>query len=233
MLLDIDTPVFKILLVQGGHLIFDEKDLHLQAEHILITEGGMLRIGESPERPFQHKATITIHGHVRSTELPIYGAKSISVRNGSLELYGKHILHTWTRLSETANAGATAINLQLAVNDWKVGDKIVIATTSKSLRENEVVAITGVRNGGRTLDINPALKHRHISISQTIEGHVIDTRGEVGLLTRNIVIQGLRTSFSVIFQRFIFVASVITDNGDTSPKAFRFTIITVHRNREQ
>ena len=193
MLLDIDTPVFKILLIQGGSLIFDEKDLHLQAEHILITEGGKLRIGESTEKPFQHKATLTIHGHVRSTELPIYGAKSVSVRNGSLELYGKHIMHTWTRLSETANAGASFIKLQLAVSDWKVGDQIVIATTSKSLRENEVVKITGLRDGGKTLDISPALNYTHISFSQTIEGRVIETRAEVGLLTRNIVIQGKKS----------------------------------------
>ena len=191
MLLDIDTPVFKILLIEGGQLIFDEKDLHLQAEHILITQGGMLRIGESPEKPFQHKATMTIHGHVRSTELPIYGAKSVSVRNGSLELYGKHIMHTWTRLSETANAGATSIKLQLPVNDWNIGDEIVIASTSKSLRENEVVKITGVRDGGKTVDISQALNYTHISINQTIAGRMVETRGEVGILTRNIVIQGI------------------------------------------
>eukprot|EP00795_Rhopilema_esculentum_P009048 gene9048-16692_t len=190
MLLDIDTPIFKILLIKGGELVFDEKNLHLHAEHIFLTEGGKLRIGESPEKPFQHKAMITIHGHVRSTELPIYGAKSISVRNGSLELFGKHITHTWTRLSETANAGATSIKLQLPVNDWNIGDEIVIATTSKSIRENEIVKITGIRDAGRTLDISPALEYRHISISQTIAGRVIDTRAEVGLLTRNIVIQG-------------------------------------------
>ena len=197
MLLDIDTPVFKILLIQGGQLIFDEKDLHLQAENILITEGGMLRIGEAPEKPFQHKALITIHGHVRSTELPVYGAKSVSVRNGSLELYGKHIMHTWTRLSQTANPGATQIKLQLPVNDWKIGDEVVIAATSKSLRENEVVKITGVRDGGMTLDIWPALNYTHISFNQSISGHMIETRAEVGLLTRNIVIQGtIRTVYS-------------------------------------
>ena len=196
MLLDIDTPVFSILLIKGGELIFDEKDLHLQAEHILITEGGKLQIGESQERPFQHNALLTIHGHVRSTELPIYGAKSISVRNGSLELYGKHIMHTWTRLTETADVGATSINVQLPLNDWKVGDTIVIASTSKSIRENEELNITGIRNGGKTIDFSPPLKYLHLSISQTIAGRVIETRAEVGLLTRNVVIQGKVESFS-------------------------------------
>ena len=190
MLLDISPPIFSILLIKGGTLIFDEKDLHLQAEHILITENGRFQIGESAEKPFQHKATITIHGHVRSTELPIYGAKSISVREGTLALYGKHIMHTWTHLSETANVGATAIKLNLPALGWNIGDQIVIATTSKSIRENEVVNITGIRDGGKTLDIDPKLKYRHISFNQTIEGYFVETRAEVGLLTRNVVIQG-------------------------------------------
>ena len=44
MLLDVDTPVFSMLLIQGGHLMFDRKDLHLQAERILITEGGSFQV---------------------------------------------------------------------------------------------------------------------------------------------------------------------------------------------
>ena len=38
--------------------------------------------------PFEHKAIITLHGHHRSQELPIYGTKVLAVRNGSLELHG-------------------------------------------------------------------------------------------------------------------------------------------------
>eukprot|EP00794_Sanderia_malayensis_P009058 gene9058-10026_t len=191
MLIDTDTPVMKMLLIDGGTVMFDdERDIELKAEHIFITNNGRFIIGESPDKPYQHKATVTIHGHVRSTELPIYGAKSFSVREGTLELYGKHIKHTWTQLSETANATATTIKLLLPAQGWNIGDEIVIASTTKSIRENEVVKITGKRDGDKTLDISPALKYRHTSFSQTIAGRVIETRAEVGLLTRNIVVQG-------------------------------------------
>ena len=44
MLLDTDTPVLSMLLIKGGHLIFDRKDVHLQAERILITEGGSFQV---------------------------------------------------------------------------------------------------------------------------------------------------------------------------------------------
>jgi len=40
------------------------------------------------QEPFQHKAIITLHGHLRSLEMPIYGAKTLAVRNGSLDLHG-------------------------------------------------------------------------------------------------------------------------------------------------
>ena len=189
MLLDVDTPVLSFLLVKGGTFIFDRKDLHLQSEFIFITENGNFEIG-TEEEPFEHHAKITIHGHVRSKELPVYGTKSIALRTGYLGLHGKHILHTWTKLSQTADAGSTQIHLIHSVLDWKVGDEIIIASTSKSIRENEVVTITAVSNDGRTLSITPPLKYTHVSIVQTLAGRDIETRGEVGLLSRNVVIQG-------------------------------------------
>ena len=40
------------------------------------------------EKPFEHKAIITMYGNVRSQELPVYGAKTIAIRHGTLELHG-------------------------------------------------------------------------------------------------------------------------------------------------
>ena len=50
-----------------------------------------------------------MHGHVRSKELPIYGAKGISLREGFLGMYGKHILNTWGRIENTVNPGDTQV----------------------------------------------------------------------------------------------------------------------------
>ena len=191
MVLDVDSPVLSVLLVKGGTFMFDdEKDIHLQAEHIIVTEGGKLLVGESPEKPYCHKGKITLHGHVRSTELPLYGAKSLSVRGGLLGLYGKHILHTWAYLSETVNPGETSLKITLPAIGWNIGDEIVISATAKSIRENEVLRITGIRDGNKTIDFKPPLKYRHISIVQTFGNREVKTRAEVGLLTRNIVVQG-------------------------------------------
>eukprot|EP00064_Thunnus_orientalis_P011926 superscaffoldBa00001772_g11958 len=88
ILLDVSTPVLKMLVIQGGTLVFDEADIELQAENILIADGGRLQIGQEGA-PFQHKAIITLHGNLRSPELPVYGTKTLAVREGVLDLHAK------------------------------------------------------------------------------------------------------------------------------------------------
>ena len=71
----------------------------LDATYIFVREG-RLTIG-TEERPYQHKATITLHGkRFETPELPIYGAKNIAVRRGILDLHGKPVKPSWTQLSQ-------------------------------------------------------------------------------------------------------------------------------------
>ena len=44
------------------------------------------------DKPFEHRAIITLHGHVLSQELPIYGTKTIAVREGTVDLHGEYHL---------------------------------------------------------------------------------------------------------------------------------------------
>ncbi|KAM8966821.1 LOW QUALITY PROTEIN: fibrocystin-L [Pelodytes ibericus] len=191
ILLDQSTPVLKMLLIQGGSLIFDEADIELQAENILITDGGLLQIG-TETTPFQHKAIITLHGHMRSPELPVYGAKTLAVREGILDLHGLPVPITWTLLAQTAEAGTSTIILQKSVT-WKVGDEIVIASTGHrhSQSESEKMTIMFISPDGTNLTLTKPLKYKHLGISVTLpDNTVFEARAEVGLLTRNILIRG-------------------------------------------
>uniref|UniRef100_A0AAQ5X4Y6 Polycystic kidney and hepatic disease 1 (autosomal recessive)-like 1 n=1 Tax=Amphiprion ocellaris TaxID=80972 RepID=A0AAQ5X4Y6_AMPOC len=193
ILLDISTAVLKMLLIQGGTLIFDEADIELQAENILITDGGRLQIGQEGA-PFQHKAIITLHGHVRSPEIPVYGAKTLAVREGVLDLHGIPVPVPWTHLAQTATSGSVTLTLKKAVT-WKVGDEIVIASTGHrhSQKENEVRKIAAVSADGKTLTLDRPLNYTHLGVSVTLpDGTVFEGRAEVGLLTRNIVVRGSR-----------------------------------------
>ncbi|XP_061164553.1 fibrocystin-L-like [Saccostrea echinata] len=190
VLLDISPPVLDTLLIDGGNLVFDTADIELQAQRILITKGGKLQVGTT-DAPFPNKAQITLHGHVRSKELPVYGTKMIGVRNGSLELHGQRVVTTWTRLQTTAAAGATEIVLTHPV-DWKVNDVIVIATTGHrhTQQQTEQHTISSISADGRTLTLTQPLEYEHVGVLARYGEQDIELRAEVGILTRNIVIQG-------------------------------------------
>ena len=192
ILLDTSTPILKMLLIDGGKLMYDRDadDLNLNSEYILIINGGALEIGTEDE-PYENKATITMHGHVRCTELPIYGCKSIGVREGSLDLHGVFVPMTWTHLAATVEPEDTEITLMNGVN-WAVGSEIVIATTGDraSMGESEKSVIESVSADGKTITLTEPLKFKHISISQTFGEHEVETRAEVGLLTRNVKVTG-------------------------------------------
>ena len=103
ILLDEDTPVLTILIIRG-ELIFEEKDVTLNAEKILIVDGGRLQVG-TETKPFQHKAKIVLHGNIHDKILPIFGTKVLAVRQGTLDLHGKVVPITWTHLTQTAVPG--------------------------------------------------------------------------------------------------------------------------------
>ncbi|CAF3361139.1 unnamed protein product [Rotaria sp. Silwood1] len=86
--LDTTTPILKVLLIDNATLIFDDsQDVALNTEYIVITNGGRLQIGNE-SNPFQHQAIITMYGHLRSIELPIY---EFAVQTCYFGRYGEEI----------------------------------------------------------------------------------------------------------------------------------------------
>ena len=78
--------------------------------------------------------------------------------------------------------------------DWKVGEWIVIAPTCRDPKEGERKQITARTVNGAyltlTLDSNLAYTHSVSESYTTSSGETVTLRGEVGLLTRNVVIRG-------------------------------------------
>ncbi len=196
LVLDVVTPVLGYILVQGGTLIFDpemgDNEVELHTQGGLITSGGTFQVGTEDE-PFMAKTQIVLYGHVLSTELPVYGAKTLALREGTLDFHGRPLNLTWTRLSATVQAGSDTIQLQDYV-EWEEGGTIVIASTSFSQLENEERIIESITpgDGGSILKLTEPLDFEHISVQQTIDGRYIDTSAEIGYLTRNVVIRGNR-----------------------------------------
>lgn len=186
IILDIATPILDAILVEGSLSIDDVPNLTLDAHYIFV-HGGSFTIG-TEDNPFINDITITIHGNRESPALPNYGNKFIAIRNGVLDIHGDPRTPSWTLLETTAIIGATSITLQESVN-WKVGEQIVIATTSYLVEETEVRTITEIV-GGNVIHFAEPLEYSHYAVTETYTSGTMDMRGEVGLLSRNIKIRG-------------------------------------------
>ena len=205
ILMDISPPQLNVLLVEGM-LVFDRKDLNLDATYILVY-GGTLEIGTEKE-PFMQTATITLHGHRRKTiELPFVGSKVLGVadrggftsygqgrgvdvpltQKGILDIHGKPRLRTWTKVKSPVAQGSQEITTSEKV-DFEAGEIIVLTAPHQEL------TVVTVKDGGYTIVVKEAVAANHASEIRTYKGpkgmETIDMRCEVALISRNIIIQG-------------------------------------------
>ncbi len=97
----------------------------------------------------------------------------IAVRHATLDIHGAPRTTQWTEITATAAKGATTI--KLPDTDWKVGEEIVIASTSFNPREAERRTITAIRLKAETsqdyaeIDFAEPLEYEHISVEDTLE----------------------------------------------------------------
>lgn len=186
----LDTAAQVKSLRVDGELHCADDDISLAAEWILVH--GRLECG-SELSPFTDELTITLVGDDDGDDVMGMGDKFLAVMgSGVLELHGEPRL-SWTQLAATAPVGATSLTLAESV-DWRYGDEIVLAPTHEAYDEGETVTVTDVSEDGLTVDITPGLSHAHwgetTDYSNTSTTWTLDERGEVGLLSRNIKIQG-------------------------------------------
>jgi len=70
-----------------------------------------MQIG-TEDKPIQSKITITIHGSRKDPSLPQYGNKVIALRDGILDIHGKPVSKTFSKLYHTVNSGQNQITLR-------------------------------------------------------------------------------------------------------------------------
>jgi hypothetical protein len=178
VVLDVSPPALNGMTISGKLSFADNSDLALSTEWIMVH--GELEIGTAAG-PFEHNATITLTNNVVDEQLMGMGDRGIMLSGGTLNLHGNRT-NTWTKLSSTAAAGATSIEV-LNAAQWKVGDEIVLASTDFDPRQAERRTIAAI--SGNTITLDEKLDYMHFG-KITFD---VDERGEVGLLTRNIKVQ--------------------------------------------
>src|SRR5271155_3705187 len=184
VVLDVSPPALHGLTINGKLSFADNKDLELTTEWIMVH--GELEIG-TESKPHTHQATITFTDNVKDEDISGVGGttdrvdRGIMLMGGTLNIHGSE-KSTWTKLSSTANAGATSIQVLNAAG-WRVGDEIVLASTDFDPRQAERRNIAAI--SGNTITLDKKLDYMHFG-KITFD---VDERGEVGLLTRNIKLQ--------------------------------------------
>lgn len=179
--LDLSPPALQSLTVQGS-LVFGDNDITLTTGWILVE--GTLQAG-TENHPYTRRALITLTGTAGNPDVAGIGNKLLGV-SGTLELHGQSRAG-WTHLDGTAPQGATSITLARNPG-WRVGDRIVLASSDYNQSRSEEAVVTGV--SGRTLTLEAGLKREHFGEVAHAGGVDVDERAEVALLTRNITIQG-------------------------------------------
>ncbi len=184
VVLDVTPPTLRSLTIQGKLSFADEQDISLSTEWIYVP-GGELEIGTA-DKPFTGNATITLTDNVPGEDVNTMGDRGILLMRGKLNLHGNRE-HTWSKLARTAEKGASEIEV-LDASGWRVGDMIVLASTDFDPRQAERRTIAAI--DGNTITLDSPLEYMHFG--EITYG--VDQRGEVGMLTRNILIQSSEDS---------------------------------------
>src|SRR5215813_6801017 len=183
VILDVSPPALHGLTINGKLSFADDKDLELSTEWAMVH--GELEIG-TETKPHTHKATITLTDNVKGEDFGGMGGgdrsdRGIMLMGGILNLHGPE-KNSWTKLAKTAAAGSTTIEV-LSAGDWKKGETIVLASTDFDPHQAEERTIAAI--SGNTITLDKKLDYMHFG-KITFN---VDERGEVGMLSRNILIQ--------------------------------------------
>lgn len=158
-------------MVIAGALRFSrERSTSLDVGAVTVNPGGLLEIG-TPDNPIPRdiKAMLRI---VSKED----GDSGIEIL-GEAQIHGHPLKRVYTRLAADAHAGAREIQVTDPV-DWKVGDHIVITSTTRRPEDTEESYVQEIN--GRTIVLSRPLLNWH--------GGTAPAQAEVANLTRNVVI---------------------------------------------
>src|SRR5689334_20692920 len=193
VVLDVTPPALHGLTINGKLSFADNKDLELTTEWIMVH--GELEIG-TEAKPHTHQATITLTDNIKDEDFGGMGGndrsdRGIMLMGGTLNLHGTE-KNSWTKLAQTAAAGSNAIQV-LSPGDWKKGQTIVLASTDYDPHQAEERTIAAI--SGNTITLDRKLDYMHFG-KITFD---VDERAEVGMLSRNIVIQASPDADQTLF----------------------------------
>lgn len=173
----------------------------LRARYIMVMGGSAsLEIGKQNSYYKSNKGClITLTGSNPGEKIPgtAVDSKAIMVMNGAKAIFYGKPKKSWVKIGAQTPTGSNSITLAEAV-DWEIGDEVVISSNRVKTSEAETRVITAISGNKKTISFNSGLQYPRMgeikNYSNGSKSWVMDTRAEVGLLSRNITIQGEEVS---------------------------------------
>jgi len=212
---------FATLLVAGQLTVNDSlascDEVTVRAQTVVVSgASARLAIGSNADS-FDGKFRLTLTGDVGGSSRHGAEQRMLMVKDAAtLEIYGSSAAkRSWSSLEGTVRRGDSVITLAHDTQ-WQVGDSIVIASSNVEPREAETRVISAT--DGRTFTLDQPLNFDHFGEQQELDGRILDSRAEVGLLSRNVIVEGDASSaLTGIGASLAIVGSSLARPGDDEP----------------
>jgi cell surface hyaluronidase len=204
---NVSIPVGRTIAMRGtctaatvnvaGQLLATTANATLSSRWVLVRGAGALFEVGRKNSPYLQKFVLTLTGDLGATENILDGGTKflMAEMEGLIHLHGNDdpARRSWTQLAATAEIGDRTLTLTQNVS-WETGDEIVIAASGNWEEvEKRTLAADAV---GNQVTLTEPLTKRHLGVVKTYTRQqpsktwTLDQRAEVGLLTRNIRIEG-------------------------------------------
>ena len=203
-----DVPsdvVLGTVSVEGTLYFSRTADTRLKTnDNIMVMSSGYLNMG-TPSDPIPKHVKVEVI-FVLPQGYSFTGGSDMDLKDkgiwamGRWDAHGAPLMRAWTKLAADAPAGATTLTADANTSDWYIGGNVVVTQTSNPylaiqngcnykeacnyVWENEVRTITALQilpGGGTQITLDSPLAFAHQGTGAT--------RGEIGLLTRNVLIR--------------------------------------------
>ena len=178
-------------LTVNGTLTCGGQDISIEADWIVVSgDRAQLSCGTALQ-PYTGQMTVSLTGPSTDNIMGM-GARVFGGMSGAtIEMFGEPRT-AWTRLDATALKDSVTLTLADAPSNWRAGMDIVIGSSSENPRHSEVRRIAAIN--GTIVHLDSPLEFSHFGEQQTYangkQTWTVDTRAPVGLLSRNITVEG-------------------------------------------
>lgn len=227
ILLDMSVECGELLV--NGTLDVDTADLNLTCDSLIVQGASAAFTAGTDGSRFTNRFILTLKGEMGETftvtagmQMHDLGARGVIVlQGGTLNLHGADRVE-WTHLGANVAAGSSALTMSEPV-DWAAGDQILICSSRRDWNEAEQRTVASVTNGGLTVNLTTPLTFPHTGVQKTYtrpadsKTWTADLRAEVGLLSRNITIQGASDSTATGFGAHVMIHGPMEHGMGTYP----------------